>query len=118
MPHSPLVAATDERGDQRDGEGGGTDAVAPHPMLGYELCVRKVEDADIEGLDLSSWRVALNGAEPVTPSVLRAFVERFSAWGLPETGLRYLFIAAAACFPVALVFGWKLTGGGHERAVR
>jgi TolB-like protein/Flp pilus assembly protein TadD len=30
----------------------------------------------------------------------------FPAWGLPETTIRYLFIAAAACFPVALVFGW------------
>ena len=30
----------------------------------------------------------------------------FPAWGLPETALRYLFIAAFACFPVALVFGW------------
>ncbi|HSM31869.1 MAG TPA: hypothetical protein VK854_14315 [Woeseiaceae bacterium] len=30
----------------------------------------------------------------------------FPAWGLPETSLRYLFIAAMACFPVALVFGW------------
>jgi len=30
----------------------------------------------------------------------------FPAWGLPETGIRYLFIAGAAGFPVALVFGW------------
>jgi TolB-like protein len=30
----------------------------------------------------------------------------FPAWGLPETAIRYLFVAAAACFPVALVFGW------------
>ena len=30
----------------------------------------------------------------------------FPAWGLPETALRFLFIAAIACFPVALIFGW------------
>jgi TolB-like protein/tetratricopeptide (TPR) repeat protein len=30
----------------------------------------------------------------------------FPAWDLPETAIRYLFMAAAACFPVALVFGW------------
>ena len=30
----------------------------------------------------------------------------FPAWGVPETALRYLFIAAAACFPVALIFSW------------
>ena len=41
----------------------------------------------------------------------------FPAWGLPETGLRYLFIAAAACFPVVLVFGWffDVTAGGIVR---
>jgi TolB-like protein/Tfp pilus assembly protein PilF len=30
----------------------------------------------------------------------------FPAWGLPETAIRYLFVAAAGCFPFALVFGW------------
>jgi TolB-like protein/Flp pilus assembly protein TadD len=30
----------------------------------------------------------------------------FPAWGVPDTALRYLFIAAAACFPVALIFSW------------
>ena len=30
----------------------------------------------------------------------------FPAWGVPETALRYLFIAAAACFPIALIFSW------------
>jgi len=41
----------------------------------------------------------------------------FPAWGLPETGLRFLFIAAAALFPVALVFGWffDITSGGIVR---
>ena len=41
----------------------------------------------------------------------------FPAWGLPETGIRYLFIAAAACFPVVLVFGWffDITADGIAR---
>jgi TolB-like protein/cytochrome c-type biogenesis protein CcmH/NrfG len=30
----------------------------------------------------------------------------FPAWGVPETALKYLFIAAAACFPIALIFSW------------
>lgn len=30
----------------------------------------------------------------------------FPAWGIPETAIRYLFVAAAACFPVALIFSW------------
>ena len=55
------------------------------PNFGYELCLRKIADEDIEGLDLSSWRMALNGAEPVSPSTLRRFAERFRAYGFaPE----------------------------------
>ena len=30
----------------------------------------------------------------------------FPAWGIPDTALRYLIMAAALCFPIALVFGW------------
>ena len=30
----------------------------------------------------------------------------FPAWGVPETAIRFLFIAALACFPVALIFSW------------
>jgi 1-acyl-sn-glycerol-3-phosphate acyltransferase len=55
------------------------------PNFGYELCVRKVADTDIEGLDLSSWRIAVNGAEPVIPATLRRFGERFRSRGFrPE----------------------------------
>ena len=41
----------------------------------------------------------------------------FPAWGVPETALRYLFIAAAACFPVALIFSWyyDITANGIVR---
>jgi len=41
--------------------------IAAAPNFAYELCVRKIADADIDGVDLSSWRAALNGAEPVNP---------------------------------------------------
>jgi 1-acyl-sn-glycerol-3-phosphate acyltransferase len=51
------------------------------PNFAYELCLRKIEDEDIEGLDLSSWRWAFNGAEPVSAETMRAFVERFSHYG-------------------------------------
>jgi 1-acyl-sn-glycerol-3-phosphate acyltransferase len=67
--------------------------IAAAPNFAYELCVRKVADKDIEGLDLSSWRAALNGAEPVNPETLERFAQRFEKYGfrreaqLPVYGL-------------------------------
>jgi 1-acyl-sn-glycerol-3-phosphate acyltransferase len=67
--------------------------IAAAPNFAYELCVRKIADKDIEGLDLSSWRIAMNGAEPVNPETMRRFTERFSRYGfrnethLPVYGL-------------------------------
>ncbi len=55
------------------------------PNFAYELCLKRVRDDQLEGLDLSSWRIAFNGAEPVIPSTLRRFQERFARYGLrPE----------------------------------
>ncbi len=55
------------------------------PNFAYELCAGKLDEADLEGLDLSSLRLALNGAEPVSPATLEAFARRFAPRGLrPE----------------------------------
>jgi 1-acyl-sn-glycerol-3-phosphate acyltransferase len=51
------------------------------PNFAYELCINKVPDEEIEGLDLSSWRMALNGAEPVSPEAVRRFIDRYSRHG-------------------------------------
>lgn len=51
------------------------------PNFGYELCLRRIQDRDIEGLDLSSWRMAFNGAEPVSPDTITRFCERFARYG-------------------------------------
>ncbi len=52
------------------------------PNFGYELCLRRIQDRDIVGLDLSSWRTAFNGAEPVSPDTIERFQERFARYGL------------------------------------
>lgn len=57
------------------------------PNFAYELCVRKVDPARIEGLDLSSWRVAANGAEKVYPRTLDAFSEKFAEYGFQKNAL-------------------------------
>ncbi len=55
------------------------------PNFAYELCLKKVKDSDIQGIDLGSWRMACNGAEPVSVAGMIAFGERFAAYGFrPE----------------------------------
>jgi len=55
------------------------------PNFAYDLCVRAATDAACDGLDLSAWRVAFNGAEPVRASTLREFAKTFAPYGFhPE----------------------------------
>jgi amino acid adenylation domain-containing protein len=51
------------------------------PNFAYELCLRKIPPEQREGLDLSSWRVAFNGAEPVRAETLERFAEAFASCG-------------------------------------
>ncbi|MBS1191529.1 MAG: hypothetical protein H6R10_3321 [Rhodocyclaceae bacterium] len=51
------------------------------PNFAYELCAGKIQDADLAGLDLSSWRIAFNGAEPVAATTLERFAARFAPYG-------------------------------------
>ncbi len=72
--------------------------ISAAPNFAYNLCAYKLSDRALEGLDLSNWRVAINGAEPIHPEVLRRFSERLGphgfrpesmlpAYGLAETAL-------------------------------
>jgi acyl-CoA synthetase (AMP-forming)/AMP-acid ligase II len=54
------------------------------PNFAYSLCARKAKDRRLTGLRLDSWRMALNGAEPVLPDTLRRFAERFGPYGFRE----------------------------------
>ena len=51
------------------------------PNFAYELCVRKTTPEQRAGLDLSSWSLAFNGAEPVRPETIDAFAEAFAVSG-------------------------------------
>lgn len=51
------------------------------PNFAYELCLRRIADEEMDGIDLSSWRFAFNGAEPVSPDTMAAFTEKFARWG-------------------------------------
>jgi acyl-CoA synthetase (AMP-forming)/AMP-acid ligase II len=57
------------------------------PNFAFELCVRKVTDADLADLDLSSWQVAFCGAEPVRGDTMDRFGNRFAAAGFEKRAL-------------------------------
>lgn len=56
-------------------------AISGGPNFAYQLCVDKIEPSEITELDLSSWRIAFNGAEPIRERTLKAFAERFAPCG-------------------------------------
>lgn len=74
--------------------------VSPAPNFAYALCAQRIKDSEMEGCDLSSWRIAMNGAEPVAPGALRAFRERFSRWGLRPEALTPVYGLAEAALAV------------------
>jgi acyl-CoA synthetase (AMP-forming)/AMP-acid ligase II len=54
------------------------------PSFAYELCVQRATAENMEGVDLSSWSLAFNGAEPVKAQVINAFIEKFAPHGFRE----------------------------------
>ena len=71
------------------------------PNFAYELCVRRVNPEQIEGLDLSSWRIAFNGAEPVSPDTMDRFTERFAPYGFATNAMTPVYGLAEATLGVA-----------------
>ena len=51
------------------------------PNFAYELCLKRIDEAQLAGLDLSSWRMAFDGAEAVSPDTITRFTERFARYG-------------------------------------
>jgi acyl carrier protein len=91
------------------------------PNFAYELCMRRIDEADLEGLDLSSWRFAFNGAEPVSPETIHAFEDRFAAYGLRKNVVSPVY-GLAEC-SVGLAFtppgeAWRVDRIERERFAR
>lgn len=79
--------------------------VSPAPNFAFGYCASRVVDEDLAGLDLSSWRLALNGAEPITEDVTARFARRFAPLGfdakamLPVYGLAEASLLVCASAP-------------------
>ena len=77
--------------------------VSGGPNFAYDLCVRKITSEQKSGLDLSSWEVAFNGAEPVRGETLHRFAAAFASCGfrqkafLPCYGLSETTLMATGC---------------------
>jgi fatty-acyl-CoA synthase len=54
------------------------------PNFAYALCVKRIKESEVAGLDLSAWRVAGCGAEPIRAENLRAFAAKFAKVGFSE----------------------------------
>ncbi|MFI9407746.1 fatty acyl-AMP ligase [Nocardia sp. NPDC052316] len=60
---------------------------AASPNVGYELCAERIGPKELEGIDLSRWRYALSGAEPVRVSTIEKFHAAFADHGLARSSL-------------------------------
>lgn len=78
------------------------------PDFAYRLCVDRIRDDQLEGIDLGRWRLAFTGAEPISARTLEAFTERFAPLGFEETTFYPCFGLAEATLMV--------TGGDHRAA--
>ncbi len=56
--------------------------ISPAPNFAFALCASRVAESELQGLDLSCWVTALDGAESVAPGVVRAFEARLAPYGL------------------------------------
>jgi acyl carrier protein len=98
---SPLAFLTrPERWLQAISKHKGTITAAPN--FAYELCVRKVSEKAMEGVDLSSMKAALNGAEPVNPETLERFQKKFSKNGFRREAMMPVYGLAEASLAVSM----------------
>jgi acyl-CoA synthetase (AMP-forming)/AMP-acid ligase II len=71
------------------------------PNFAYSILARRLPASSVEGIDLSSWRLAFNGAEPIDVSTLEDFASRFAAAGLPRESLFPVYGMAECTLAVA-----------------
>ncbi|MBK7860098.1 MAG: AMP-binding protein [Archangiaceae bacterium] len=75
--------------------------VSPAPNFAYGLCLKRVRDEDLEGVDLSCWKYALNGAEPISQAVQQRFNQRFARWGFNAESLLPVYGLSEASLAVS-----------------
>ncbi len=72
------------------------------PNFAYELCLRRISEEHLATLDLSSWRIAFNGAEPVHARTLEKFAARFGRCHFSADALTPVYGLAEATLGVTI----------------
>jgi acyl-CoA synthetase (AMP-forming)/AMP-acid ligase II len=61
------------------------------PNFGYEFCIETTTDEQLEQLDLSAWKLAYNGAEPVRIATVERFIKKFSPCGFKSSAFHPVY---------------------------
>jgi acyl-CoA synthetase (AMP-forming)/AMP-acid ligase II len=88
--------------------------VACCPNFGYDLCVSRYRAEQMQGVDLSSWKIALNGAEPVHAETIEQFIKTFADHGFDP---RATFPAYGMAEATLLISGGSRSAGHVTRDV-
>ncbi len=77
--------------------------ISAAPNFAYELCAQKIRDEELDGVDLSCWRLACNGAEAVSAATLERFAARFAPYGFAANAMTPVYglaeCSVGLCFP-------------------
>lgn len=71
--------------------------ISAGPNFAYELCLKRINPEDLKGLDLSSWRLAFNGAEAVNPNTILNFIDKFKTFGFKRESMYPVYGLAETC---------------------
>jgi len=80
------------------------------PNFAYALCVKRIKESEMVGLDLSNWRVAGCGAEPIRAENLKAFAQKFAAVGFSEKA----FVSCYGMAESTLAVSFSQIGSGMQ----
>ncbi|MBP9114547.1 MAG: fatty acyl-AMP ligase, partial [Polyangiaceae bacterium] len=104
----------------------GTIAFAPN--FAYALCRKRIREKDLEGIDLSSWRVAGCGAEPIRAETLQGFASEYAkvgfrkeallpSYGMAESALAISFTPVEQGLKTIAVDSEALWGTGNVKEI-
>jgi acyl-CoA synthetase (AMP-forming)/AMP-acid ligase II/pimeloyl-ACP methyl ester carboxylesterase len=71
------------------------------PDFGYTLCCRRIPEKVLQGLDLTGWRLALDGSEPINAKSIRDFIQRYRRYGFSPQAFFPVYGLAEATLAVS-----------------